>query len=192
MDAHEASDLAESGLKQPSEKRGPLLISLLAVLLALASLGGSNATKDAMQASILAANDYAFYQAKTIRQNALKLAASELELKLNHTPGLSGAAKADHDARIQEYRKTMQRYESEPETGEGRRELIARAQSHEMARDLALRKDPWFDYGEGLLQIAIVLVSVSMIAGVPSLMASGAMVGLLGILSTLNGYFLVI
>ena len=192
MDAHEASDLAESGLKQPSEKRGPLLISLLAVLLALASLGGSNATKDAMQASILAANDYAFYQAKTIRQNALKLAASELELKLNHTPGLSGAAKADHDARIQEYRKTMQRYESEPETGEGRRELIARAQSHEMARDLALRKDPWFDYGEGLLQIAIVLVSVSMIAGVPGLMASGAMVGLLGILSTLNGYFLVI
>ena len=58
------------------------------------------------------------------------------------------------------YRKTVARYETEPETGEGKKELIAKAKEYEAKRDHALKQDPYFDYAEALLQIAIVLISV--------------------------------
>jgi hypothetical protein len=53
-----------------------------------------------------------------------------------------------------------------------------------------MRQDPWFDYAEGALQIAIVLLSVSIIGGIPIFYWVGSSLGLLGTLSMLNGYFL--
>ena len=84
----------------------------------------------------------------------------------------------------------MERYESEPETREGKKELLARAKEHEELRDLAMRKDPWFDYAEGALQIAIVLLSVSILASMPVLYFTGLVLGLVGALSSANGFFL--
>jgi hypothetical protein len=55
---------------------------------------------------------------------------------------------------------------------------------------LRLRQDPWFDYGEGMLQIAIVLLSVSIIGSIPALFLAGGVLGFLGLLSTINGFFL--
>jgi hypothetical protein len=53
-----------------------------------------------------------------------------------------------------------------------------------------MRQDPWFDYAEALLQIAIVVVSVSIIASSGMLLWAGALLGALGALATLNGFFL--
>jgi Domain of unknown function (DUF4337) len=55
--------------------------------------------------------------------------------------------------------------------------LIARARDHEKMRDRALKRDPYFDYAEALLQIAIVLISVSIIAGIAWLAFLGGAVG---------------
>ena len=55
-----------------------------------------------------------------------------------------------------------------------------------------MRQDPWFDYAEGMLQIAIVLLSVSMIGSIPALFYVGTLLGSLGFLATVNGYFLLI
>jgi len=92
--------------------------------------------------------------------------------------------------KIRGLQKTVERYESEPETKEGKKELMVRAKEHEAARDHAMRQDPWFDYAEGMLQIAIVLLSVSIVASVPALYWAGSVLGALGFLSTINGYFL--
>ena len=43
--------------------------------------------------------------------------------------------------------------------------MFAKAKSIEADRDRALRKDPYFDLAQALLQIAIVLASVAIIAG---------------------------
>ena len=94
--------------------------------------------------------------------------------------------------KIEEYQKTIARYESEPETKEGKKELLVKAKGHEAIRDHALLQDPWFDYAEGLLQIAIVLLSVSIIGSIPALFLVGGIVGFLGLLSTLNGFLLII
>ena len=61
-----------------------------------------------------------------------------------------------------------------------------------VAGDLALRRDPWFDYAEALLQISIVLTSVALITGVGLLLGVSLTLGGLGVFCTLNGYLLFI
>jgi hypothetical protein len=196
MDAHEASELIEGADDHEAaevnrqKNRSALTISIFAMVLAITSLGGSNAGKDITQENILAANTYAFYQAKSIRQTTLKVAAADMELQLLREPAMNAAAKEAMQKKIDDYKKTIERYESEPETKEGKKELMVRAKEHEAIRDHAIRQDPWFDYAEGGLQIAIVLLSVSIIAALPVLYFAGLGLGLLGALSALNGFFL--
>ncbi len=190
MEAHESSELVEDAIDDKSKTQTALTISVFAMVLAFASLGGSNAAKESMHENIQAANAYAFYQAKNIRQTAIKIAAGDLELQLLQQPGMPAAARAATEKKIAEYKKTADRYESEPETREGKKELMVKAKEHEAIRDHALRQDPWFDYAEGMLQIAIVLLSVSMIGAIPALFYVGGLLGSLGFLATLNGFFL--
>ena len=190
MEAHETSELIEAQGGDKSKNRTALTISIFAMVLAVASLGGSNAMKEANHENILAANTYSFYQAKTIRQTSLKIAATDLEIKLLSTPALPESTKEVIQKRIDGYKKTIDRYESEPDTKEGKKELLARAKEHENTRDRAMRQDPWFDYAEGMLQIAIVLLSVSILGSIPALFVVGSSLGLLGTLSALNGFFL--
>jgi len=191
MDALETTELIESS-SDKQKNRTALTISILAMVLAIASLGGSNAAKEATQENILAANAYAFYQAKTIRQTSLKIAATDLELQLAREPAMVATAKELFQKKIDEYKKTIDRYESEPDTKQGKKELLIQAREHEAARDHALRQDPWFDYAEGMLQIAIVLLSVSIVGSIPVLFLVGAGLGGLGLLSMLNGFLLIV
>ena len=191
MEAQETAELIEqTGHGNQQQNRSALTISILAMVLAIASLGGSNAMKEATQENILAANAYAFYQAKNIRQTDYKLAAADLELQMAREPNMNANAKALYEKKIADYKKTIERYESEPDTKEGKKELMARAKEHEAIRDHAMQQDPWFDYAEGALQIAIVLLSVSIVASIPALYWAGTLLGALGFVSTLNGYFL--
>ncbi len=192
MEAHEASELVEdeAGENNRQKNRAALTISIFAMVLAITSLGGSNAGKEITQENILAANSYAFYQAKSIRQTTLKVAVADLELQLLREPAMPAAAKEAVRKKIEDYKKTVERYESEPETREGKKELMVRAKEHEELRDLAMRRDPWFDYAEGGLQIAIVLLSVSILASLPALYFTGLALGLVGTLFSANGFFL--
>ena len=192
MEARETSELIEHQGSDKSKNRAALTISFLAMALAIASLGGSNAMKEATHENILAANTYAFFQAKSIRQTSLKIAVTDLELQLVRDQAMPASTKEIFQKKIDDYKKTIDRYESEPDTLEGKKELLNRAKEHEKTRDHAMRQDPWFDYAEGLLQIAIVLLSVSILGSIPSLFIVGSILGLLGLLSTLNGFLLLI
>jgi hypothetical protein len=171
-------------------RRGGLAIGVLAMLLAIASLGGDNATKETINANIQASDTWAFYQAKNIRQTSLRLAADQLEVQLASQPGLSAEARAQVSRRLDGYQATVARYESEPETGEGKRELQARAQAFEARRERAQRQDPNFDYSQALFQIAIVLSSVSILTAARPLLWLGLGLGGLATLLMLNGFFL--
>jgi len=141
--------------------------------------------------NILASNAYAFYQAKNVRQTAYKLAADDVETQLL-TEKLSTAQRAKLEKSLAGYKKNIERYESEPETSEGKKELLATAKGHEKNRDQALKRDPWFDYAEALLQISIVLTSVAIITGRRSFFTVSLLLGTLGVLSTLNGFMLLV
>ena len=165
-------------------------IGILAVLLAVCGVGGGNATKDANRANIDASNTWAFFQAKNIRRTNYILAADELELTLLAQPGLPADAAAALKKKISDWRATAERYRTEPDTREGLAELSVRAKEFESERDVALRKDPYFDLAGALIQIGIVLASVAIIAGTSALLIASFVTGGLGTLLMLNGFWL--
>ena len=188
MENTDPTELAEQATN-PFKTYCALLVSVLAMVLAISNLGGSNTGKDATMNNILASNMYSFYQAKSLKQTQYKIATDELEIQLA-SDKLTAAAKEQIQAKLAAYKKTQDRYESEPETGEGKKELMVKAKEFEHERDLALKKDPWFDYAEGLLQLAIVLTSVAIITGRRTMAYVALMLGIVGTVCTLNGYFL--
>jgi hypothetical protein len=193
MKAEDAAELIEQERPEDRFRQWAAIgIGVLAMLLAITGLGGANAGKEATNNNIHAANAYSFYQAKYIRQTSYNIAADAIDLAFTQTPGLSPQAVGALKEKAEAYRKTAARYESEPENGEGKRELLVQAKEFEDKRDHALKQDPYFDYAEALLQIAIVLISVSIVSALPWLAIFGGSLGAVGTLLMINGYTLAV
>jgi hypothetical protein len=193
MQADEAAEMMDKDRETDRFKqRAALVIAIFAMVLAITSLGGSNATKEAINNNVLASNLYNFFQAKNMRQAAHILAADEIELAWLSDPSFSDAAKEAMRNKLDHYRKTIARYESEPSTQEGKTELLVRAREFEARRDLALKQDPYFDYAQALLQIAIVLISAALIVNLVWLAWIGGAVGAVGTLLSVNGFLLLV
>ena len=193
MEANDAAEMMDQEeARDRFKQRAAVTIAILAMVLAICSLGGSNAGKEAINNNVLASNYFNFFQAKNMRQTSLMLAADELEYGWLNDPATGESARQAMRARLDQYRKTIARYESEPDTREGKKELIERAREYEQKRDIALRQDPYFDYAEALLQIAIVLISVAIIAHLVWLAFFGGAIGIVGVLLTINGFLLLV
>ena len=190
----EARDAADESFKN----RAALTIAFMATLLALTSLGGGNAAEDMANNNIHASDTWAFYQAKSIRQTSLRVAADGLEADLRANPNMPPDAREFIQTKLEEYRATAARYEDEPDKddpgdplkGEGRKQLTARAKDYEAQREAASKQDPNFDFSEALFQIAIVLASVAILAGSRLVLRIALVVGVVATLLMLNGYFL--
>jgi len=167
-------------------------IGVLAVLLAVCNVGGANAAKDATRANIEASNIWAFFQAKNLRRTMYTVAAEDLEATLAAQSGLTEAARKVVEDKIKIHRAEAARMKSEPKAGDGMDQLFTKAKALEIERNVALRKDPYFDWSQAMLQIAIVLASVHLIIGNVLLLGlSGGLAGL-GILLMLNGFTLAV
>ncbi len=162
------------------------------MLLAIAALGGAEATKDMLNSNIHASDTYAFYQAKNIRQTLYQTSTAELELLAAGAVALSESDKTKAAELIKRNRDTITRYESEPATGEGKKELMAKAKEWEHKRDHAAAQLPNFEYAEAAFQIAIVLGSVAIVASSPALLGFSGVLAVFGVLLTLNGYLLLV
>jgi len=166
-------------IPEGSNKRIALLIALLALALAFSEIGGKNAEQEAVAKNIEASNLWAFFQAKTIRGTTVRTAAEAMEVEL---AGITDTATRERlTKRIESWKQTVARYDSEPETNEGRKELAARAKAAEAQRDIAAARDDKFDIASGLIQIAIVISSAAIITGVGLLAVTGGLLGIAGI-----------
>src|SRR2546422_11251629 len=112
----------------PSNKRVALFIAVLALVLAFAETLGKGAQTSALASHIEASNLWAFFQAKTIRQTTVRTAAEEMEAQFGQKA--TEAVKKQGES----WKKTAERYQSEPETNEGRKELMSRFFSISLAR----------------------------------------------------------
>jgi Domain of unknown function (DUF4337) len=187
--SHTHADVFDESAEHKHDKLVAIFISILAVLIAIAETGNNDAMKVAQQAGIQVNDNYAFYQAKVIRQGQLKVAFDQLELKAQEMPNLPEPARKLLSARKADYGKEITRLEYNRRNG--KKELLARAQSCENLRNHALAQHPFFDYSGAVLQIAIVLASASIVTGVRLLFGLSGAVGLFGVLLFLNGHFLV-
>jgi hypothetical protein len=125
------------------------LITVLAALLAINTLmGGSNSSK-VLNNTIDANNTWAFYQAKSIKQTLAEMA-------------LDDAGRAKDTKKVEALQAKIDRYENEPK--EGKKDLMAKARKLEEERSVAKARSPWYTYAGSLFQIAIVLLTASILA----------------------------
>jgi Domain of unknown function (DUF4337) len=169
-----------------------IYLGIVAMLLAIASLGGANAGKTMLNANILASDTYAFYQAKYERQTTYRLVADQLAAMLAAQPDLAAAARAGIEQQVARYRARADSFETDPKSGTGKRELLQKAKAWTAMRDRAARQDPNFDFAEALFQIAIVLGAVSIVAEAPWLVKLSGAVTAAAALLTINGFLLLV
>jgi hypothetical protein len=169
-----------------------IYVGIVAMLLAIATLGSTKATKEMLDANIRAADTWAFYQAKHMRETSYSIAADQLEFELAARPDLPEAAKLKALDAIKRYRANATRYASDPAKGDGRQQLAQKAKKLEHKRDHAAARIPNFEFAEALFQIAIVLGSVSIVAASPALLQVSGALAVVASLLTANGYFLLV
>ena len=168
MSAHHEMEHAEhiehiSG----SNKKIALLIAIIALFLAFSETLGKSAQTAAISDNVEASNLWAFFQAKTIRMTTLTTAAEtrKIDLATAADPAIKDAMTKQIDA----WQKTAARYNDEPETNEGRKQLAARAGAAEKKRDTALAKYHHYEMASAAFQIGIVLASATVITGMMAL-----------------------
>ena len=146
-----------------SNKKIALLVAILAALLAVSEMGGKSSQTNSLASHIDASNLWSFFQSKTIRQTTLRTAAEQVEATYKDGPAYMPPALK---AQTEQWRRTAQRYDSEPDTGEGRKELAGRAKVKEENRDRSLAAYHMFEYGSACFQLAIVLAGAAALTSV--------------------------
>jgi len=181
-EAHEAAHEAAEHVEHHPEgrnKRIALLIAVLALFLSFSETLGKSSQTEALGSNVEASNLWAFFQAKNIRATDLRVAADTMTV--NALTTTDPAAKAAQQKQIEDWRKTAERYDSEPSTGEGRKELAERARHAEERRDHALARYHNFEVASAALQIAIVLASAAVITGAMALVYLSGLLGIGGL-----------
>lgn len=145
------------------DKAGWVIVVFAAVLAINTYLGSGNSSK-VLNNTIDANNTWAFYQAKSIKGTLAEMALED------------AMARKDIN-KITELSKKIARYESDPATGEGKKELMAKARGLEADRAIAKQRSPWYTYAGSLLQIAIVLLTASILSVKNSLYKASIGVG---------------
>lgn len=177
----------EEQKKDAFSKRVALCTALFAVMLAITSLGGNNAAKDMMLSQQQSSNQWAFYQSKVMREHLYRVEQQKAAALLaERGASMNPQARALYEKDLQLYASEEKRYASE------KLEIEQNAKRLEKQRDIGVAKDPYFDYAEALLQIAIVMASISILSGSRPVFGLSIVCAILGSLLCLNGYLLLV
>ncbi len=185
--------MAEVELPNPEEvhehskdhftRRVALTVACFAVALAITSVAGNNAAKEMMLAQQQSSNQWAYFQAKSIRESEYRIQKMRLELDLATMPA---SAKPQAEKLLATFATEETRY------GKEKGDIEQLARDLEKKRDLNVKKDPYFDFAEVLLQIAIVMASVAMLGRSRPIYWFSIALALFGILFSLNGFALLV
>ena len=188
MSSHEAQERVEHAEHASHHNKGvALLISVLALFLALSETLGKSAQTGALTDTVQASDTWSFYQARNIRATTVTAAKEILEL---HAPTVTDpTVKATVTKKIEDWEKRIKRWESDPEKKEGMKELMAKAQGLEKKRDHQLEQYHNYEIASAALQIGIVLASASILVSVGALSWLGIGLGVIGIVLMALGFF---
>ena len=141
--------------------------------------------KHMLMAQQQASDQWSFYQAKVIREHQYRIQKLRLEADLAER---GRTMKPEARQKFEELQAKLtdeeKRYNTE------KKEIEQEAKKLEQERDLYRTKDPYFDYAEVLLQIAIVMASIAILATSRPLFFFSLGLAGLGAFLTLNGFML--
>ena len=154
-----------------------MVISVFALILAVNSWYGGKLSSTVLNNTIAANDVWSFYQAKSIKQTLTEQSLDDAQYRKD-------------TAKIEKLEAKIARYESDPETGEGKKELMAKAVKLEADRDYAKKQSPWIGFASTLYQLSIVVLSASILAVSMSMFWGSFFVAGLGLLLSAQGVFL--
>jgi Domain of unknown function (DUF4337) len=154
-----------------------LTMSILAVLVAGATLLGHRAHTEELLLQTRATDQWAYYQAKNIRLH-------EMQGIVDLLGALAPQEKKETLAVREKYVKEVERYQNDKE------DISENAKELEKERDVASRRADRFDGGEALIEVGLVICSITMMTRRRVFWLGGMLVGALGVLTALTGLFL--
>jgi hypothetical protein len=163
-------------------RRAALTTAVYAVVLSIAALGGNNTAKEMLLKQQQSSDQWAFYQAKVIREHQYRAQKMLLETQLAEPSSLKGAERAKVEALAAKFAEEEKRYNAE------KKEVEAEAKKLEAIRDHRQERHPYFEFGEVLLQIAIVSASVSILSSSRRMFWFSLVLALIGVAFAVNGF----
>jgi len=157
-------------------RRVALTTAVYAVILAVASLGAGNAMKHMLLAQQQSSDQWAFYQAKVIRE--------VMQAELADVAAARGPRQEKVQALATRFADEEKRYNAE------KKDIEKDAKKLEHDRDHYRTRDRYFEFAEVFLQIAIVCSSVAILATSRAMFIFSMVMAALGVLGTLNGFLL--
>jgi hypothetical protein len=163
-------------------RRVALITAMYAVALAVAALGSKVAMKEMLLAQQQSSDQWAFYQAKVIREHQYRGQKMLLETQLAQPSSIKPEERAKLEALAQKFAEEEKRYNAE------KKDIEKDAKKLEHLRDHHRARDPNFEYAEIFLQIAIVIASVAILAGSKMMFVFSLVSAVLGVVLTVNGF----
>jgi len=154
-----------------------ITISIMAVLVAGATLLGHRAHTEELLLQSQATDQWAYYQAKNGRYHGMQTTADLIETMIPRD-------KDKAEVLLKKYEKEIERYDSDKE------DISEKAKERENERDLVSRRADRFDGGEALLEIGLVICSITLLTKRRVFWVGGVLVGALGISLAATGFFL--
>jgi hypothetical protein len=193
----EAEKLSETITKAGETEKNPhaikaIIISIFAVVLSIASLGGAEELKTISANSLLESNFKTISEFRELRKSLLQVSIDQLEINLSDHSILTPTEKSNLIKTIERLKEGIQLNESNAAAADGKKEIATKIQNIQQEKIIAKAKNKSFEYGEALLQIAIILISTSIISSIRALLPSGIGLGILGIAAVANGFLLFI
>ena len=173
MEAHEARSLEDSRLTLPVA----VTLSILAVLVAIATLLGHRTSTEEIILQTKATDQWALFQAKNIRLHEMQGFADLLGT-------LSPVDKEKTEALREKYLKEIDRYEQDKD------EASEQAKELEKERESSGRRADRYEAGEVILEIALIICSLALLTKKRIFWLSGIALGLIGLGTTLSGFLI--
>jgi Domain of unknown function (DUF4337) len=152
-------------------------ISVLAVLVAAVTLMGHRAHTEELLLQAQASDQWNFYQAKNIRLHEMQSVADMLET-------LAPQDKEKATAMGEKYKKEVERYEGDKD------EISDKAKELEKERDFVSRRADRFDGGEGLIEVGLVICSITLLTKRRIFWIAGMLLAAAGVSFALTGFLL--
>ena len=175
--------MTEEKPKEPWKDRMALATVFLAVCATFSTFKGGGYSTQSVINQALASDQWAFYQAKSLKQHMQEFQLEQLQLqKLNIAPD-SPTAKA-YEQHIAEGQAKAEKYERE------KNEISDKAKGFEAQRDAAKRHGKPFGIAVIFLQVAILLNSIAGLMNAKRIWWLAIPVGVAGIVFFADGFFL--
>ena len=152
-------------------------ISILAVLVAAVTLLGHRAHTEELLLQSQATDQWAYYQAKNIRLHEMQSVADMLS-------ALAPADKEKAEVLHDKYKKEVERYEGEKD------DISEKAKDLEKERDFVGRRADRFDGGEGLIEVGLVICSMTLLTKRRGYWIAGMLIGAGGVVFALTAFLL--